>query len=67
MAKVTGLGGLFYKVSDTERTARWYRETLDLGGDWGIMFPFKGEPDGFSLLTPSRRRPTISRRAKPPS
>jgi catechol 2,3-dioxygenase-like lactoylglutathione lyase family enzyme len=51
MAKVTGLGGVFYKVPDPAATARWYKETLDLGGDWGIMFPFKGEPEGFSLLT----------------
>lgn len=51
MAKVTGLGGLFYKVADPERTAAWYRETLGLGGEWGIMFPFKGEPDGYSLLS----------------
>jgi catechol 2,3-dioxygenase-like lactoylglutathione lyase family enzyme len=51
MAKVTGLGGLFYKVADPERTKRWYQETLGLGGEWGIMFPFAGEPEGFSLLS----------------
>ncbi|MBV8686201.1 MAG: VOC family protein [Alphaproteobacteria bacterium] len=51
MARVTGLGGLFYKVEDTERTAQWYRETLGIGGEWGIVFPFQGQPDGYSLLS----------------
>ncbi|MFL6845048.1 MAG: VOC family protein [Allosphingosinicella sp.] len=52
MAKVTGLGGLFYKVEDTERTTRWYKETLGVGGDWGAIFPFSASPGGYSLLTP---------------
>ena len=52
MAKVTGLGGIFYKVADTERTAAWYKEILGLSGEWGIMFPFSRAPDGFSLLSP---------------
>ena len=53
MAKVTGLGGLFYRVADPDATKRWYREMLGVGGDWGAMFAFKDDsPDGFSLLTP---------------
>jgi catechol 2,3-dioxygenase-like lactoylglutathione lyase family enzyme len=52
MARVTGLGGVFYKVADTERTARWYREMLGLSGEWGIMFPFARDAEGFSLLSP---------------
>ena len=51
MAKVTGLGGLFYKVADPARTKLWYQETLGLGGEWGIMFPFSAALDGFSLLS----------------
>jgi catechol 2,3-dioxygenase-like lactoylglutathione lyase family enzyme len=53
MAKVTGLGGVFYKVEDTARTAAWYREVLGLGGEWGIMFPWKAEASGeaYSLLS----------------
>ena len=54
MAKVTGLGGVFYKVADTARTAAWYREHLDLGGEWGIMFPWQQEgtaADAYSLLS----------------
>ena len=53
MARVTGLGGVFYKVADPERTRAWYRETLGVGGEWGAMFPFKADDgEGFSLLSP---------------
>lgn len=53
MAKVSGLGGVFYKVADTEATRSWYRDTLGVGGDYGAMFPFKNDdPEGFTLLTP---------------
>ncbi len=53
MARVTGLGGLFYKVTDTASTQKWYQETLGVGGEWGAMFPFKkDDPEGFTLLSP---------------
>jgi catechol 2,3-dioxygenase-like lactoylglutathione lyase family enzyme len=53
MAKVTGLGGLFYKVADPDKTRTWYRETLGVGGEWGAMFPFNEDgADGFALLSP---------------
>jgi catechol 2,3-dioxygenase-like lactoylglutathione lyase family enzyme len=54
MAQVTGLGGVFYKVADTARTAQWYRDTLGLSGEWGIMLPWKRDATGeaFSLLSP---------------
>lgn len=53
MARVTGLGGLFYKVADVAATQQWYREMLGVGGDHGAMFPFKDDrPEGFALLTP---------------
>ena len=53
MAKVTGLGGLFYKVMDPAKTQAWYKETLGVGGEWGAMFPFKADsPEGFTLLSP---------------
>jgi predicted enzyme related to lactoylglutathione lyase len=51
MAKVTGLGGLFYKVAEPERTKLWYQEKLGLGGEWGIMFSFKADPEGFGILS----------------
>lgn len=54
MAKVTGLGGLFYKVPDPARTQAWYRETLGIGGDWGASFRWSEETDAdpYSLLSP---------------
>ena len=53
MARVTGLGGVFYKVADPEKTRAWYQEKLGIGGEWGAMFPFgKDEPSGYSLFSP---------------
>lgn len=53
MAGVTGLGGIFYKVADTEATKAWYKDMLGVGGEWGAMFPFKSDdPEGYSLLSP---------------
>jgi catechol 2,3-dioxygenase-like lactoylglutathione lyase family enzyme len=54
MAKVTGLGGIFYKVADPDRTRAWYKETLGIGGEWGANFRWSDEPqdDPFSLLSP---------------
>lgn len=52
MGKITGLGGLFYKVADPDKTRAWYQETLGIGGAWGAMFPFnKDSRDGFSLFS----------------
>lgn len=53
MAKVTGLGGVFYKVADPGATKAWYEANLGIGGEWGAMFPHaKDTADGFSLLCP---------------
>ena len=53
MGHVTGLGGVFYKVADPERTRAWYQEKLGLGGEWGVMFPWKADsPEAYSLLSP---------------
>lgn len=54
MAKVSGLGGIFYKVADPDRTRAWYQETLGIGGDWGASFRWQDEAqdDPFSLLSP---------------
>ena len=54
MAKVTGLGGIFYKVANIDRTKRWYAETLGLGGKYGISFAWRGQEgdDPFSLISP---------------
>ena len=56
MAKVTGLGGIFYKVANPDSTRAWYQENLGIGGEWGAMFPFKkDESDGFALFSPFKR------------
>ena len=53
MARVTGLGGIFYKVADPDATKAWYEDNLGIGGEWGAMFPFKNDdPEGFTLLSP---------------
>jgi catechol 2,3-dioxygenase-like lactoylglutathione lyase family enzyme len=54
MARVSGLGGLFYKVEDPDRTRAWYQEMLGIGGDWGASFRWSDEDqdDPFSLLSP---------------
>ena len=54
MAKVTGLGGIFYKVADPSRTQAWYRDTLGIGGEWGAILPWSGEAgnDAYSLFSP---------------
>lgn len=36
MARVIGLGGLFFKSADTERTREWYSRVLGIAfDDWG--------------------------------
>ena len=54
MAKVTGLGGVFYKVADPERTRAWYQEHIGIGGDWGASFRWRDEAqdDPYSLFSP---------------
>jgi predicted enzyme related to lactoylglutathione lyase len=53
MARVTGLGGIFYKVEDPARTRAWYQEMLGIGGEWGAIFPWKAEgAEAYSLLSP---------------
>jgi len=52
MARITGLGGIFYKVEDIDKTRAWYQEKLGIGGEWGAMFPFKNDdPEGFTLFS----------------
>ena len=52
MAKVTGLGGVFFKAPDSEATSRWYKEVLGVGGEWGATFPYAGDPGGYTVLSP---------------
>jgi catechol 2,3-dioxygenase-like lactoylglutathione lyase family enzyme len=43
MARVTGLGGVFHKVKDPAATRKWYREYLDLDGEYGPMLNWSDE------------------------
>ena len=67
MARVTGLGGIFYKVADTAATQAWYQENLGVGGEYGAMFPFKkDDPEGFTLLSPFKADSDYFAPSEPP-
>ncbi len=44
MAKVTGLGGVFYVVKDPEATRAWYRDNLGIDGTYGPQLAWAEEP-----------------------
>ncbi|QZD90081.1 VOC family protein [Qipengyuania aurantiaca] len=53
MAKITGLGGVFYVASDPEATRAWYRDTLGIDGPYGPQLDWaeeKGEKP-YSLIS----------------
>ena len=52
MAKVLGIGGIFFKTADPKALGEWYKRVLGFPiTDWGsAMFPHAGE--GFTLWTP---------------
>ena len=54
MGKITGLGGVFYKVEDPERTRAWYKDTFGIGSEWGANFRWSDESKGdpYSLTSP---------------
>ncbi len=48
--KVTGIGGVFFRVRDPARISAWYREHLGLGADEGpvqFLWREKERPDEF--------------------
>ncbi|MEO2267267.1 VOC family protein [Pseudoalteromonas pernae] len=53
MAKITGLGGVFYVVSDVEATKKWYREKLGIDGDYGPQLSWTEEQgdNPYSLIS----------------
>src|SRR6266513_906152 len=54
MAKVLGLGGLFYKTPDTEKLLAWYSQWLGIGdGKNSIEFRPQSMPaNGFTVWSP---------------
>lgn len=53
MAKVTGLGGVFYVVEDPEATRQWYRDVLGIDGEYGPQLAWSEEtkPNPYSLIS----------------
>lgn len=53
MAKVLGVGGVFFKANDTEALSKWYQEVLGIDmGEWGAMFKVTGLPqDGYQVFS----------------
>ncbi len=38
MAKVIGIGGVFFKARDKAALNAWYKDALGMGGEWGHIF-----------------------------
>jgi catechol 2,3-dioxygenase-like lactoylglutathione lyase family enzyme len=52
MGRVTGIGGIFFKVRDTKATAAWYERHLKIpAGDYGWNFSWKDAETGAEGLT----------------
>ena len=48
MKRVTGIGGIFFKCDDPEKTKEWYNKHLGIQSDkYGVMFQWRkaGDPD----------------------
>ena len=43
MAKITGLGGVFYVVKDPEATRTWYAQVLGIDGEYGPQLNWSEE------------------------
>lgn len=53
MAKITGLGGIFYVVEDPAATRQWYKEKLGIDGDYGPQMYWSEETGNqpYSLIS----------------
>lgn len=53
MARVTGLGGVFYVAADPAATRAWYRDTLGVDGPYGPQMAWADEPKAnpYSLIS----------------
>jgi predicted enzyme related to lactoylglutathione lyase len=57
MKRVTGIGGIFFKCKDPEKTKEWYKTHLGFNTDpYGAKFEWRQEDDstkkGYTLWTP---------------
>ena len=54
--KVLGVGGIFFKTEDTEKTKKWYEDNLGImSGQWGTMFKSR-DIDNTNNVTPMREQ-----------
>ena len=53
MAKITGLGGIFYVAKDVQATRAWYRDILGIDGDYGPQLDWSEETGNkpYSLIS----------------
>jgi len=53
MAKVTGLGGVFYVESDPAATRKWYADMLGVTGEYGPQLAWSEDPhaEPYSLIS----------------
>jgi len=54
MAKITGLGGVFYVVEDPAATRAWYRDVLGIDGRYGPVLNWSEELGHapYSMISP---------------
>lgn len=60
MKKVTGIGGIFFKCQDVDKTSAWYKKHLGLDTDqYGTTFAWRQESDpekkGFTQWSPFKQ------------
>lgn len=60
MKKVTGIGGIFFKCQDVNKTSAWYKKHLGLDTDqYGTTFAWRQESDpekkGFTQWSPFKQ------------
>lgn len=60
MKKVTGIGGIFFKCQDVQKTSAWYKKHLGLDTDeYGTTFAWRTESDpqqkGFTQWSPFKQ------------
>ncbi|MFM9944849.1 MAG: VOC family protein [Bacteroidia bacterium] len=63
MKKVTGLGGIFFKTEDPQKTREWYKTHLGIESEsWGAQFFWRDndhpEITGYSAWSPFKKETT---------
>lgn len=54
MKKVTGIGGVFFKCKDAQKTKEWYNKHLGMdAGDYGAVFKWRDVDDKEKINTTS--------------